>query len=112
MNKEKIGNWVFILGIIIAVVAPLLVPMGVAVDAASVIWGLVILGLLVGLLNITRKETTEFLIAAIALLAASAVTGLGTMTTVKDIIANIGVLIAPAAILVALKAVWETAKKK
>ena len=100
-------------GVIIAVVA------GLATDllgAYSEIigMGLVAIGIVVGLLNIEAEEVTNFLIAAIAL----AVTGGASFTTlgwvriyVGAIVTNIAILVAPAAVIVALKAIYQFARR-
>lgn len=109
MNMDaKIGHWAFIVGIVIAIIAGL-VP---AWQTAIVTWVLVILGLIVGLLNITAKESVEFLVATIALMligSAGAIPALGII--VLSILANIVAFVAPAALVVALKSVYELARK-
>ncbi|MBW2973515.1 hypothetical protein KY346_03930 [Candidatus Woesearchaeota archaeon] len=105
---SKIGHWAFIVGIIIAIIAGL-VP---AWQTPTITWVLVILGLVVGLLNITAKETIEFLVAAIALLvigSAGAIPALGTI--ILSILANIVAFVAPAALVVALKSIYSLAQK-
>ncbi|MEM4263540.1 MAG: hypothetical protein QW666_01430 [Candidatus Woesearchaeota archaeon] len=105
---SKIGHWAFIIGILLAVVAGL-VP---AWQTPTVTWILVILGLIIGLLNIQAKETTEFLVAAITLLivgSAGAIPALGVI--VLSILANIVAIVAPAALVVALKAIYALASK-
>lgn len=115
MKMEKWGEYAFLVGVIIAVIA------GAVGYANPVVpLALVVLGLVVGFLNISEKETTPFLIAAIALIAAGTidsfsvlnglVSGLGT--ALQGIVDNIAVFVVPGAILVALKAVWALASKK
>jgi hypothetical protein len=107
---SRLGNWAFIVGILIAVIAGL-VP---AWNTPTVMWILVILGLIVGLLNITAKETVEFLVATIALVLIGTA-GIQTLpalgTIVTAILENIVAFVAPAALVVALKAVYELARK-
>ena len=102
----KIGHWAFIVGVLLAIVAGLIPQL----QTVTVTWILVILGLVVGLLNITAKETTEFLVAVIALMivgSAGAIPALGGI--VLAILANIVALSAPAALIVALKAIYALA---
>ncbi|MBD3362077.1 hypothetical protein GF358_04800 [Candidatus Woesearchaeota archaeon] len=104
----KIGSWAFILGVLISIVAGL-IP---AWQTPTLIWVLVILGLVVGFLNITAKETTEFLVAALALMiigSAGAIPALGVI--ILSILANIVAFVAPAALVVALKSIWTLAQK-
>ena len=73
---------------------------------------LVILGIIVGLLNITAKETTEFLVASLVLLVSLGMTALTLASihiTLGTIWNNAITFIAPAAIIVALKAVFSVA---
>ena len=105
---SKIGHWAFIIGILLAIIAGL-VP---AWQTPTITWILVVIGLVVGLLNIQAKETTEFLVATIALLivgSAGAIPALGVI--VLSILANIVAIVAPAALIVALKAVYSLANK-
>jgi len=66
-------------------------------------------------LNVTLKETTEFLITAIALILAGAV-NVGSVPVVGDtlrvILGNIVVFVVPAAVLVALRAIWVLAQRR
>ncbi len=116
MVSQTIGSWAFILGVLIAVV-------GGAVGGYAVAYApwitlvLVILGLVVGFLNISQKEANDFLIAAIALSLVGVGANAAQLSTipaigsvVQAIVVNIAVFVAPAALVVALKAVWNLAK--
>ncbi len=112
MANEQIGGWAFIAGVIIAILVGL-VPLDAATTGYATLV-MVVLGLIVGFLNIADKETTPFLIAAIALLAAgngglSLIPAVGSYIT--NILNNIVAFVAPAAIVVALKAVYAFAGK-
>ena len=104
----KIGHWAFLIGIVLAVIAGL-VPQ---LQTPTVTWILVVLGLIVGLLNITAKEVTEFLVASVALIlaadAAADIIALGVV--VSTMLGNIVAFVFPAALIVALKAIWALAK--
>jgi len=108
---KKLGHYAFLVGIVLAIIAGLF-ETAIAPSIATLI--LVLLGLIVGFLNITGKETTPFLIAAIALLAAGGarldVIGYGIGGIMVSIIQNISVFVAPAAIIVALKAIYALAQ--
>ncbi len=118
MELEQIGEYAFILGVVIAVIA------GFAVNYLGAFAGwvplvLIILGILVGLLNIKDKETTPFLIAAIALLATGAISAFREIDSVVDplgtvlsnIFGNIAVFVAPAAVIVAVVAIYKLAMR-
>jgi hypothetical protein len=105
---EKVGKYAFIVGLVICVLA------GFGVEAGAwIAWVLAVLGLVVGFLNIGDKEVQTFLLAAIGLImSASAIAILpfvgGILTR---ILANLIVFIAPAVLVVALKALLATAKE-
>jgi hypothetical protein len=116
---EKLGEYAFVACIVIAIVA------GIAAGFADFSTGwialvLVVLGVIVGFTTITEKEVTPFLLAAIALTVASsggwflvineAVAELGTV--INSILFNIASFVAPAAIILATKMVYELARKK
>ena len=116
MAGKGLGEWAYLISIVIAVLAGLAAPMA---TSAWVTVLLVVLGIVVGLLNITAKETQAFLIASIALIVASTaafksidlvIMPLGTI--IDAIVNNLAVFVAPAAIIVAIKAVASMASNK
>lgn len=115
MPYEKLGHWAFILGVLVAILGGLASGALDPTTAGYVVLVLVVLGLVVGFLNISAKEVSDFLIAAIALtvLAVSAA-GLTTIPVVGNYFASmvqyIAAFVAPAALIVALKAIWNLAK--
>jgi hypothetical protein len=106
-SMEKVGRWAFIAGLVLAVLAGLLV-----VDVYWVTWVLAILGLVVGFLNVSTKEPQGFLLPAVALaLSASAVRSLPVVGFVlTNILDNALIFIAAAMLLVAIRALLETAR--
>lgn len=106
---KKVGHYSFLVAIVLAVLAGL-IP---ALQVDWVAWALIILGLIVGFLNVTAKETTEFLVATIALMVVGTA-GLGGLPTAGTIVANILVyiqaIVVPASLVVALKAVYALAQ--
>lgn len=112
MVNEPIGKWAFLIGLIIAVIAGF-----ITAYATTFALVLFILGLIAGFLNISEKESTKFLIAAIALLTSgiaslSALSMLGvSIDYVTAILGNFVAFVSAAALVVAIKAVFETNKK-
>lgn len=104
------GEWAFVVGIVFAIVLAFF-PDLVEAGTSGVI--LIILGALVGLWNITSRETTTFLVAAIALMLIGA-GGLQSVPVIGDSLDNFAVNIsafaAPAAFIVALKAIIDIGK--
>ena len=106
MELATVGKWAFIVGLVLAVVV------GYAFQAGWVVWVLAILGVIVGLLNVTREDTQSFLLAAIAFglsaTALSAVPVLGLQIT--NILGYVAAFVAGAMIVVALKVLFQTAR--
>ena len=104
-----VGFWAFIVGLIISVIAGLVLP-----GNAIIVLILVILGIVIGFLNISPKETQALLLAAIALIvvgnAFAPLKFLGIDTMIAGILAYITVLVAPAAVIAAIKTIWAIGK--
>lgn len=104
-----VGFWALIAGLIICLVAGIVSPHNTPVSIV-----LIVLGVIIGFLNITSKEMMLFLVAAIALVvvgnAFSVVTMLNIGTALGGILSYIATLVAPAATVVAIKALWAVGK--
>jgi hypothetical protein len=112
--NNSLGSWAFILGVLIAIIAGLAAG---ALDNAMMFYVgvvLVVLGLVVGFLNIGAKEVNDFLIAAIALVAVGAA-NLSSIPLIGGYLASmvlyVSALVAPAALIVALKAIYAMGRK-
>ena len=112
-TRSELGSWSFVLGVIVAVVVGLLSAAGESVALVSL---LIIVGFIVGLLNITARETNEFLIAAVTLVLVSSFGGsvLGEVavigTYLESVLKAILTYIIPAAIVVAVKTIYSLAR--
>ncbi len=112
----KYGNWAFIIGVVLAIILGLFGELeGLKTYAVTITYIVIILGLIVGFANISHKEATSFLISAIALLAVGTA-GLEILpmvgTYLGGILTKIVAFVAPAAVIVALKAVYDFEYKK
>ena len=107
MNRETVGKWAFIGGLVVAVLA------GLFFQPTWAIWILAVLGVIVGLLNITAEETRGFLLASIALTLSA--TALNTVpiigTALSYVLPFVVAFVAGATIVVALKELFQTARK-
>ena len=108
---KKLGHYAFLVGIVLAVIAGLF-KNAISIEIATLI--LVLLGLVVGFLNVSAKETTPFLIATIALLVAGSANlgdiGYNIGPKVVSVLGYIVIFVAPAAIVVSLKAIYALAQ--
>jgi len=111
MASQQMGSWAFILGVVIAILSGLVQAAAVNMPGEEFIpLVLVILGVIVGFLNISDREITDFLVAALSLLAvAVSAAGLNVIPYIGGylvaIVNNVAVFVAPAVLIVALKAV-------
>jgi hypothetical protein len=104
-----VGFWAFIIGFVLAILAGIFWPAN-----QTIIVVLVILGIIIGFLNVTAKEFMLFLLATIALVvvgnAFAPLAGLRVGEILGNILGYIAVLVAPAAVIAAVKALWKVAK--
>lgn len=110
-NLEAIGKWAFLIGLVLAVIAGLIQGIYTIPYLALI---LVILGLIVGFLNIAEKDTVKLLVAIIVLIAVGSATVLaipGINAYLNAIIINIIAFAGAAGLIVAVKAIYETGKK-
>ncbi|MBT3985010.1 hypothetical protein HOD38_03725 [archaeon] len=106
MDTGKLGAWAFLVGIILAVV------FAFVTYGTWLPWTLVVIGLVVGLLNITEGEVSPFLMAGtiLVIVAAFGADVMGTIMYLQNILNNIMMLFVPATIIVALKSVFTMAR--
>ncbi len=114
MNKVRgiSGLVAFALGLLIALVVGIIntvVPIGPAGQSAIVVV-LVILGIIVGVLNIATREIIPLLLATVALIVVGGVfaplAALGIGSMLDNILKLVATLIAPAAVIVAVRVLW------
>lgn len=113
MDMTKIGRWAFIAGLVISLLAGIMPLMGMDIGFYGLI-ALVVLGVIVGFLNVTGKEVQPFLLGTVALMIVG--TALGSVLASISIIANIlsafVAFVAGAALIVALKEVYAVTSSK
>jgi hypothetical protein len=126
----KLGSWIFLIGIIIAIIVGLYqaytletadVDVFFSTDAGGwMAWLLAIIGVIVGILTffgegtITVKEMPGFLIAGIALVVMGGVFNSATAATLKPLLGSLlagvsmslSIFVAPAIILISFEIIW------
>jgi len=106
-HKNFVGSWAFLIGVILAVVLGL-------IGGIGGIWTiiLVVLGLIVGLLNVADKETGPFLMSGAVLIIASALgkSGVSDIQILIDVLDALLILFIPATVIVAIKNVFNLAR--
>lgn len=107
-NSNLIGSWAFLIGVVLAVV------IGAGLLRINSMWMLilVLIGLIVGLLNITGKEVESFLISGAVLVIASSLGNneLGSIPILNGILDALLAIFVPATIIVAIKNVFSLAR--
>ena len=110
----NIGAWSFVLVLIVAVVSAF---------TRQVFWMLGVLGLIVGLMNVTEKELSLYLLASLTFLLSATTLSITLtklvglvpfinqwMSFIDPLLANITLFVAPGAAVVALKALYNVSK--
>ena len=121
-RENSIGAWAFLIGVILAIVVGLsttLFSIPAITTYSKALYGfLVILGLVVGFMNVTGKDTQTFMIAGAILVVVSkfgmesvtgSLIGIGIGDIVSSIFGALLTLFVPATIIVALKTVFSIA---
>jgi hypothetical protein len=114
----KISGYLFLLGVIIAIIAGVL---GSVIPYSTTI--LVVLGAIVGIMaamgmgSISKEAGETFLMATIALLvtgiAGQGLAGIPMIGSyLNSIVQNIAIFIAPAVVILALEAIWRAGSVK
>jgi hypothetical protein len=127
---EQIARWMFAACVIIAIVMGLVVGILLYNSVYSlsdlrnidayVTLVLLVLGIIVGLISITTKEVTPFLIATIALIVASISNVWSPLSTIHELLYDwasyilryIIAFVAPAAVLIAIRSVFAMEREK
>ncbi len=112
-----LGGWSFLVGLVLAVL------LGLGFTGAygsQMLWAVFLLGLVVGLLNITAGETSAFLTSGTVLVLVSylgasvlsdaAATGLLGVDVLVNVLNSVLTLFVPATMVVALRAVFGLAR--
>lgn len=113
--EQKIGQYSFIAGVILAVVLGLA---SSAIPATITPWLvslLVLAGLAVGFINVTGKETKEFLLVALVLVIVSNMApdalsklSIGAIGTyLQNVLGQVMAFVVPATIVIGLKDIWS-----
>ena len=112
---RHIGKWAFLVGLVAAIVIAAMAGSGVP------IWAVLLLaldGVIVGILNVTDDEAAAFLVAAIAFMIGFQVLAtlfgqvLVGFPIVGALFTMLNVFVAPSAVIVAIKVMFDKARDK
>ena len=104
--KAMLGRWAFLIGVVLAVI------FGFITAGTWLSWTLVVIGLIVGLVNINDKEVGAFLTAGTVMVLMGYFGGqtLSSVVYLSSIFNNILTLFVPATIVVAVQSVLSLAR--
>ena len=107
-NGNMIGGWAFVIGVILAVIFGFLGDL-----TPGMLWILVVIGLIVGLLNIADEEAMPFMMSGVVLIIAGSLGGgaLGVVSILDSMLNALMAIFVPATIIVALKNVFGFARR-
>ena len=113
MKTEELGKWAFLIGIVLSVISAFTVNF---IAATTMALFLFIVGIGVGLLNVTRKDTVTFLLAVLVLLALgtggiaalSLISILGVYSYLAAMLGSFISFVGAAGLVIAIRAVLDT----
>jgi len=116
MAKKTATSKLFVLGVVLAVIFGIVsywFEVNVQVNPWHG-WILVIIGLIVGFMNITEKEASSFLMAGTVLILVSFLSAgvFADMLFLPHVLESLLLFFTPAVIVVAIKEVWRLAESK
>ncbi len=122
-KENSVGAWAFLVGVILALLIGLSTTLisipTLTIYSAQIYAILLILGIIVGFVNVASKDSQTFMLAGAILVIVSkfgmesvtgSLIGIGVGDTVSSVFAALLVLFVPATIVVALKTVFSIAK--
>lgn len=107
-GSRGLGGWAFLIGVILAVVLGFL-----GLLDATWTWILVVIGLIVGFLNVAEDETKHFLFAGAVLIVASAFGGdaINAVPLLANVLQALLLIFVPAVVIVAIKHTFTMARR-
>lgn len=122
-HENSVGAWAFFIGVVLAIIIGLtttILPIPAVTSYSKQIYAtLVILGIIVGSINVANKDSQTFLIAGTALVVVSkfgmesvkgSLIGIGIGEGITSVFSALLVLFVPATIIMALKTVFSISK--
>lgn len=106
-QKSLIGGWASLVGVVLAIVLGLFGTL-----SPAMVYVLVVIGLIVGFLNIAEEETSPFLLAGTVLIIASSLGSdiLGVISELGAVLNALLAIFVPATVVVAIRHVFRLAR--
>ncbi len=102
-----IGSWAFLVGFILAIIFGFIGNLN-----NTLVWTLVIIGVIVGLLNVADEEASPFLISGAVLIIASSMgqEAVSAISQIEGMLNALLLIFVPATVIVAIKNVFALAR--
>jgi len=106
---DLVGGWAFLVGVVLAIVIGFFPSVG----TSGVQLALVVIGIIIGLLNVGDKEVMPFLVSGLALVLVGRFGGdaMADIAVISGILNALMVIFVPATVIVAVKNVLTLAKR-
>lgn len=104
-NANVVSGWAFLIGVILAILLGLFSQLN-----TTIVWVLILIGIIVGLLNIADKEATPFLMSSAVLIIASSLGAKAVEAQLGAVLSALLAIFVPAAVVVAIRNVFSFAK--
>jgi hypothetical protein len=107
-SMNMLGGWAFLIGVVLAII----LGAGFLPNSPLLLSILVIIGLVVGILNVTGNEVSSFMMAGAVLIIASSLgqTSMAAIPIVGNILDSLLAIFVPATIIVAIKHAFTLAR--
>lgn len=104
---STIGSWAFLIGVVLAIILALY-----GAVTPTLMWILIVIGLIIGLLNIADEEVQPFLLSGAVLIIASSLGGTAISASgfFSRTLNTLLLIFVPATIIVAIKNVFTLAR--
>jgi uncharacterized membrane protein len=106
---DIVGGWAFLIGVVLAVI----IGFFPAIDTPTTVLVLIVIGIIVGLLNVGDKEVMPFLLSGLTLVLVGRFGGdaLADIIVIGGILNALMIIFVPATVIVAIKNVLSLAKR-
>jgi uncharacterized membrane protein len=104
-----VGSWAFLVGVLLAIIFALFGELG-----STLMWVLVVIGLIVGFLNVADEEVEPFLLSGAVLIIASALgqNVVDVSPLFSRVLSALLLIFVPATVIVAIKNVFSLARRR
>ncbi len=107
-SGNRIGGWAFLIGVVLAIIFGIMGNLN-----PTIAWILLVIGLIVGFLNVADEEAEPFLLSGVSLIIASALgqAAVNVSPMLSNVLTTLLLIFVPATIIVAIRNVFTLARR-